>query len=63
MTTALTPRSREAIQEIVALESVNKTDAVNRALIVYAYLLKRGESSDLLLRNQQTGEVETLRFL
>ncbi|MGW2542806.1 hypothetical protein ACWC5I_18535 [Kitasatospora sp. NPDC001574] len=64
VTAGLTAKGSAALRDVVAIEQVNKTDAINRALRVYAHLLSRiEEGRELVLRDPATGQTEVLRFL
>jgi len=63
VTVNLTPRSVEALDSLVRLTGDTKTDTINKALQVYAYLqnlLNTGGA--LYVRDADGAEVERLRF-
>ncbi len=64
VTVNLTPRSMQALEQVSTAVGESKTDAINRALQVYAFLrdvLER-ESATLMIKHPD-GEVERLRFI
>ncbi len=64
VTAGLTAKGSNALREIATLEQVNKTDAINRALRVYAHLLSKIEQgNEIVVRNPGTGVSEVIQFL
>ena len=64
VTVNLTPRSMNALERLSAGAGESKTDAINKALQVYAYLQEviDQEAATLLIRHAN-GDVERLRFI
>jgi hypothetical protein len=64
VTVNLTARSSQALDEAVHLSGDTKTDAINRAVQLYAFVEKIiNEGGAVYLRHSQDGELERLRFL
>lgn len=65
LTVNLIPRAADSLELAVKLSGDNKTDAVNRALQMYAYFLNaKEEGSEILIReNDESGTVSRLEFL
>lgn len=60
----LTPRASEALAKGMELTGDTKTDTVNRALQVYAYLEKiRAEGGEIMGRSSGQSELEVICFL
>jgi hypothetical protein len=63
ITVNLTPRAAEALNQACKLTGDSKTDSVNRALLVYAYLeeiMQHGGS--IYLKSAKDAELERLHF-
>ncbi|WP_234370603.1 hypothetical protein [Streptomyces luridiscabiei] len=53
----------EAVNQLTAVTGLSKTDVINRAVQVYAFIEERLHGgSDLLLRNQE-GETERVHIV
>jgi hypothetical protein len=64
ITVALVAKAAEDLQRTVDRTGLSKTDIVNRALILYAYLDERMASGDeLLVRAKDTGQTEIIKLL
>ncbi|MGW4894759.1 hypothetical protein ACWEQL_21190 [Kitasatospora sp. NPDC004240] len=64
VTAGLTAKGSAALRDVVSIEQVNKTDAINRALRLYAHLLSRiEEGREVVLRDPNTGQTEVIQFL
>jgi hypothetical protein len=64
VTVNLTPRSAEALEGLTELTRESKTDSINRALQVYAYLQRvLADGGKLYIRDNDQAELERLRFL
>ncbi|WP_073487631.1 hypothetical protein [Streptoalloteichus hindustanus] len=63
MTVNLTPRSSKALEQTVALTGDSKTDTINRALQVYAFLEELMQSGGSVhVRQSPDGELQLLRI-
>ncbi|MCO5991919.1 ribbon-helix-helix domain-containing protein [Actinoallomurus rhizosphaericola] len=63
VTVNLTPRSAAALDEVVRLTRDTKTDVINRALQVYAFLEKvMNEGGAVYIREAESTDVERLKF-
>ncbi len=59
----LVPPAVEAVNQLTAVTGLSKTDVINRAVQVYAFIEERLHGgSDLLLRNQE-GETERVHIV
>lgn len=64
ITVNLTPSARRAMEMIAELCDATQTEAINRALNVYAFLEEqRVAGKDLLLRSQDRAELELVRII
>jgi hypothetical protein len=64
VTVNLTARASEALKESVELTGDTKTDTINRALLIYAFLQGvMQEGGAVYTRGGDTGELERVRFL
>ncbi|MET9069459.1 hypothetical protein ACWDR1_29055 [Streptosporangium sandarakinum] len=64
ITTALIPKSSEALQRSLDRTGLSKTDIVNRAIALYDYITDQLDSGkELLLRDSESGEVQVIRLL
>ncbi len=64
ITVALIPKAGEDLQHLQERTSLSKTDLVNRAITLYAFVdaqLRAGR--DLLVRDSATGELQTILIL
>jgi hypothetical protein len=60
VTVNLVPRAAEALRRAVELTGDSKTDTINRALQLYAYIIKdQSEGKDFLIRDTK-GELDKL---
>lgn len=63
ITVNLTPKAAEALDRAVKLTGDSKTDSVNRALLVYAYLEKvMQDGGCIYLKPDKDAELERLHF-
>ncbi|SHG44932.1 hypothetical protein SAMN05444320_10960 [Streptoalloteichus hindustanus] len=63
VTVNLTPRSSKALEQTVALTGDSKTDTINRALQVYAFLEELMQSGGSVhVRQSPDGELQLLRI-
>lgn len=64
VTVNLTSRSVAALEALVALSGDTKTDAINKALQIYAYLQQHMDGGGkVYVREPGSDELERLRFL
>lgn len=64
VTVNLTPRSSRALDEVVDMTQDTKTDAINRALQVYAYLERvMQEGGAVYTQGPDMADLERLRFI
>jgi hypothetical protein len=64
ITVALIAKATDDLRRIQERTGLSKTDVVNRSLTLYEFIDSRlAEGSELLLRNKETGETETVRLL
>lgn len=64
VTVNLTPRSERALEQATALTGESKTDAINRAVQIYAYLQQViADDGALYARDRAEGELERLKLL
>jgi hypothetical protein len=64
ITVALLAKAADDLRRIQERTGLSKTDVVNRSLTLYEFIDSRlAEGSELLLRNKETGETETVRLL
>ncbi|MGI8336072.1 hypothetical protein ACRYCC_39535 [Actinomadura scrupuli] len=64
VTVNLTARASEALRESVEVSGDTKTDTINRALLVYAFLQGvMREGGAVYTKSGDTGELERVRFL
>ena len=64
ITVALIPKAVEDLQRLQDRTSLSKTDITNRAITLYEFIdaqLRAGR--DILIRDNSTGETQTVRFL
>lgn len=63
-TVNLAPKSVRALEQIAALTGESKTDAINRALQLYAFLQRfLDEGGAVLLREAESQELQRLHML
>jgi hypothetical protein len=65
ITVALIARSAEDLRRTQERTGLSKTDIVNRALTLYDFIDDRlaSGSSELIIRNKDTGETELIKLL
>ena len=64
VTIGLVPKTAAELQELVDLTGLSKTDIVNRAISLYAFVeASSRDGHELLRRSRDTGELELIRFL
>ncbi len=64
ITINLTPRAWEALEQAVKLTRDNRTDTLNRAIQVYAYLVNITQNDgEVFVRDAGHDELERLRFV
>jgi hypothetical protein len=64
ITVALIAKAAEDLKRTQARTGLTKTDVVNRALSLYAFLDERlAGGSEILLRHKDTGTTELIRLL
>ncbi|WP_424533766.1 hypothetical protein ACOZ38_25875 [Sphaerisporangium viridialbum] len=64
ITTALIPKSSEALQRSLDRTGLTKTDLVNRAIALFDFIDEQLNSGkELLLRDPVSGEVQLIRLL
>lgn len=63
VTVNLTPRSIRALEEVITRSGDSKTDTINRALQVYAFLEEIGHRGGAVyVRDGEAAELERVRF-
>lgn len=64
ITIGLVPKTAAELQQVVEMTGLSKTDIVNKAISLYAFM-EHGtrDGYELLRRNRDTGELEVIRFL
>jgi hypothetical protein len=64
ITVALIPKAGEDLQALQTRTSLSKTDIANRAITLYEFIdAQQRAGRDLLLRDKDTGEVQTVLIL
>jgi hypothetical protein len=63
ITVDLTPRTVEALDRLVDGTGLSKTDLVNRAVQLYAYIDGATESGAKVIVQWPSGDAEAVRFL
>ena len=64
ITVALIPKVAEELQRLQERTSLSKTDLTNRAITLYEFLdAQLGDGHEVLIRDNNTGEVQTVRLL
>ena len=64
ITVALIPRAAADLQELQERTGQSKTDIVNRAISLYAFIdAQLNAGNEVIVRDQVTGETQLIRFL
>jgi hypothetical protein len=64
ITVALIPKAGEELQRLQERTSLSKTDIVNRAITLYEFIdAQQRAGRDLLVRDDKTGEIQTVLIL
>lgn len=64
ITVALIQKAGQDLQRLQDRTDLSKTDIVNRAITLYEFFdARQREGHDVLLRNKETGETQTILFL
>jgi hypothetical protein len=64
ITVALIPKAGEDLQRLQDRTSLSKTDLVNRAITLYEFIdAQQRAGRDLLVRDNKTGETQTILIL
>jgi hypothetical protein len=64
ITVALIPKAGEDLQHLQDRTSLSKTDLVNRAITLYEFIdAQQREGRELLVRDSNSGETQTVVFL
>jgi hypothetical protein len=64
ITVALIPQAAEDLQHLQGRTGLSKTDLVNRAVSLYDFInTQLGEGRDLLIRNNETEEIQVIRLM
>jgi hypothetical protein len=64
VTVNLTEKAAQAMADIVELTADNKTDSINRALVIYAEIVRvTNGGGSLYWREKEGADLERLRFL
>lgn len=63
ITVALIPDAAAHLGRLQARTGLSKTDIVNRALALYGFVEEVRGGHDLIIRDQDTGEGQLVRFL
>jgi hypothetical protein len=64
MSISLIPRTVEELEQLHEKTGMSKTDIVNRAISLYAFVTEQLDSGqDLLVRNRETGESQLIQLL
>jgi hypothetical protein len=64
MSVSLIPRTVEELEQLHQETGMSKTDIVNRAISLYAFVTEQLDSGqDLLVRDRQTGELQLIQLL
>jgi hypothetical protein len=64
ITVALVPKAADDLQNLQNRTSLSKTDLVNRAITLYEFFdAQQRVECDVLVRDKQTGDVQTVLFL
>jgi hypothetical protein len=63
MTISLIPRTVKELEQLQEKTGLSKTDIVNRAISLYAFVTEQLDSGqDLLVRDRQSGEVQRIQL-
>ena len=64
ITIALIPKVAEELQKLQSRTGLSKTDLVNRAITLYEFIdAQLRDGKDILVRDQKSGEILTVRIL
>jgi hypothetical protein len=64
ITVALIPKAGADLQRLQDRTSLSKTDLVNRAITLYEFIeSQQSADRDVLIRDNKTGEIQTVMFL
>lgn len=63
ITVGLVPKTTEELKELQERTGLSKTDIVNRAITLYAFMEAQLQAGRELLVRRDSGEVELVRFL
>ena len=64
MTVSLIPRTVEELEQLTEKTGMSKTDIVNRAISLYAFVTQQLDSGqELLVRDLQSREVQRIQLL
>jgi hypothetical protein len=64
ITVALIPKAAEDLQQLQVRTGLSKTDLVNRAITLYEFIdTQLREGWDMLIRDKETGETQTVLIL
>jgi hypothetical protein len=64
VTIGLVPKTAAELQQVVEMTGLSKTDIVNKAISLYAFVeTGTRDGYEMLRRNRDTGELELIRFL
>lgn len=63
LTVNLTPRASEELAEVARLTGVNRTDSVNRAILVYNFLEQQQHNGKRVALISEDGSVEIVVIL
>jgi hypothetical protein len=64
ITVALIPQAAEDLQHLQDRTGLSKTDLVNRAVSLYDFInTQLGEGRDLLIRDNETEEIQVIRLM
>lgn len=64
ITVALIPKVAEDLQHLLERTGLSKTDVVNRAITLYEFIdTQLQDGRDLLIRDNKTGETQTVLIL
>jgi hypothetical protein len=64
ITVALIPQAAEDLQHLQGRTGLSKTDLVNRAVSLYDFInTQLGEGRDLLIRDNETEEIQVIRLM
>jgi hypothetical protein len=64
ITVALIPKAADDLLRVQDRTKLSKTDIVNRAITLYEFIDERNRAGqEIVLRNKETGETQTVVFL